>query len=309
MGETKRQHYVPRTYLRRFSFDGTLIHTFIVKREMPSELTDVELQKVWKDISLSDVCVEKNYYTIDEQNPGNNNGASAMTLEKDFFQNFAEPKLSTVIETWEKLAQQILANNTPIVSINFTDKQRIDLALCAFIQYHRSPRLRHDIEQVDKVIKLIHKNSQEEKGLQIDPNFKGLDIAFTHADKTYMNTYLWRQFFSKISSYCLLLRVSNNGNFFTSDNPVVIHKLAPKGQDFLKVNFFTDEFSLFFPLTPNLILEYYNPIAFPNAIKLNDTISIVTETYEQQVNKYQYINAEKFVFSYKNDFSVFLKTE
>ena len=219
-----------------------------------------------------------------------------------------EPKLSDVIESWEKLAQQILANNTPVASIRFTEKQRIDLALCAFIQYHRCPRARHDIEAVDTVIRHIHKISREKNGLQIDPNFKGIDIAFTHADKTFLNIYLWRQFFAKLSSYCLLLRVSNNGNFFTSDNPVVIHNLAAKGENVFNVNFYTDEFSLFFPLTPNLMLEYYNPNAFPDAVKLNDTISIVNKKYEEQVNKYQYINAEKFVFSPINDFSLFIKS-
>ena len=55
------------------------------------------------------------------------------------------------------------------------------------------------------------------------------------------------------------------------------------------------------------MLEYYNPTYFPEALKMNKTISIVDSKYENQVNKYQYINAEKFVFSYKNDFSLFLK--
>lgn len=73
------------------------------------------------------------------------------------------------------------------------------------------------------------------------------------------------------------------------------------------VNFYTDDFSLFFPLTPNIILEYYCPSAFPDALSMNDTMSIVSKNYEEQVNKYQYINAEKFVFSPKNDFSLFIK--
>lgn len=55
------------------------------------------------------------------------------------------------------------------------------------------------------------------------------------------------------------------------------------------------------------MLEYYSPTNFPEAIKMNDTISVVDVNYENRVNKYQYINAEKFVFSAKNDFSLFLK--
>lgn len=89
----------------------------------------------------------------------------------------------------------------------------MDLALSAFIQYHRCPRVRHHIESVDEVIKLHHKYTQKEKGLPIDLNFKSIDVAFSHADKTFLNPYLWRMFYTKLSSYCLLLRVSDNGDF------------------------------------------------------------------------------------------------
>lgn len=307
MGNTKRQHYVPRTYLKRFSFDGKRMHTFLIREDIPPVITEDNENQFIKDISLKDVCVSQDYYTIDESNSSNNRGLKAMCLEKDFFQDFAEPKLSSVIQSFDELACQILRDKQHISSIKFSEEQLYDLALCAFIQYHRSPRLRHPIESVNSILKHILSKSSSEKGCDDSCSTKGLDIAFTHADKTYLNLYLWRMFFQKISNYCILLRVSDNGNFLTSDNPVVIHKLGVKGKECLNVNFYTDEFSLFFPLTPNLMLEYYNPIQFPEAIQMDKTISIVDSNYEYQVNKYQYINAEKFVFSYKNDFSLFLK--
>lgn len=307
MGRTKRQHYVPKSYLKRFSFDGKLLHTFLINQNLQNPLLGEELKRIWKDISLSDVCLSKDYYTIDEQNPHNNFGLKAMALEKDFFQDFAEPKLSNVIDKWENEAKRFLANHSSVESMHFTEAQRYDLTLCAFIQYHRCPRVRHHIESVDEVIKLHHKISRKEKGMPIESNFKGLDVAFTHADKTYLNPYLWRMFYAKVSSYCLLLRVSENGNFFTSDNPVVIHKLGAKGTNVFNVNFFIDDFSLFFPLTPKIMLEYYCPVVFPEAMSLNNTMSMVSVDYESQVNKYQYINAEKFIFSPKNDFSLFIK--
>lgn len=64
---------------------------------------------------------------------------------------------------------------------------------------------------------------------------------------------------------------------------------------------------VFYPLTPNLMLEYYNPISYPEAISMNRTVSIVDKQYEDQVNKYQYINAENIIISPKNDFSLFIK--
>lgn len=306
MGKTKRQHYVPRTYLKRFSFDGIRIHSFLIKKSK-SFLTDNELSALHKDISISDVCVAQNYYTIDESNSHNNRGLKKMYLEKDFFQDYAEPLLSTTIANLEKLVQSFRKEGDLIESVRFSERLFRDIALCAFIQYYRSPRQRHDIEIVNSLLKHIHTQSIKEHRKPDDSEFKGLDVAFMQANKGFMNPFLWRMFYRKILSYCMLLRVSGNENFFTSDNPVVIHKLGAKGKDILNVNIYQDEFSLFFPLLPNLILEYYNPVFFPDAINMDRTISMVDKNYENQVNKYQYVNAEKFVFSYKNDFSLFLK--
>lgn len=307
MSKTIRQHYVPRTYLKHFSFDGKRLHTFLLNKDTPSVIGPENWGDYVKDISISDVCVGQNFYTIDEANQHNNRGLKSMALEIDFFQNYVEPKLSSIIQTIESLVDSVLKDNTLIASIRFSNEQLYDLAFSSFVQYHRSPRQRHSIESVNSLIRYVLKSERKEKGLDDSEDIKGLDVAFTHADKTYLNTYLWRMFYAKISSYCILIRVSTNGNLFTSDNPVVIHKLGAKGKAVFDVNFYQDEFSLFFPLTPNIILEYYNPSFFPDAIMMDKTISIVDSAYENQVNKYQYINAERFIFSPKNDFSLFLK--
>lgn len=308
MGNTKRQHYVPISYLKRFSFDGKRLHTFLLKKDIPNILTPDNKNQFWKDISLRNVCVTEDFYTIDESNPHNNNGAKSMFLEKGYFQNFVEPKLSSVINTVKSLSTKILKDNTRIASIQFSEKDRMDLALSTFIQYYRTPRQRNIIEAINNIVIQHNKELKIRKGESVK-NIKGLDVAFTHANKTYLNMHLWNIFLQKISSYCLLLRVSNNGNFFTSDNPVVIHRLGTKGKNIFDVNFYHDDFNVFFPLAPNLMLEYYSPIHYPEAIKMNDTISMVDVNYENQINKYQYINAEKFVFSYTNDFSLFLKPD
>lgn len=297
MGQTKRQHYVPKSYLKRFSFDGKLLHTYIISQDTPTILTETEINTVCRDISISDVCLKKDYHTVRQ----NSNGSkiNPMALEKDFFQNYAEPKLQQIIDTFDGLTQSFMENGVPVGKVVITNEQRLSLIQAAFIQYHRSPRLRHPIEEINNFIKYWEKTNSKEP--------LGIDVAYTHADKTFANSFLLKAFATKLLSYSLLLRVSKNSNFFTSDNPVVIHKLGGKGHDILNVNFYTDEFSLFYPLTPYLMVEFYNPEAFPDSIIMDNTISLVDIEYENQVNKYQYINAEKTIFSYKNDFSLFLK--
>lgn len=306
MGDTKRQHYVPRCYLKRFSFDGKRLHTFLINQTCSPCLYEDDIHKVWKDISISDVCISNDYYTLKSQTL--KCGMSSLALEKNFFQDYAEPKLNNIINTFDKLAQDILKGKTDIASIQVTAEQRLSLIQAAFIQHFRSPRSRRPFVEIGSVINHIYELRQKERGLHID-NFSELDVSYTHASKTYANPSLFRSFATKVSDYSMLIRVSDNGNFFTSDNPVVVHKLGAKGKDILQINILRDEFSLFFPLTPYIILELYNPSSFPEAISMNNTISIVHKDYEDQVNRYQYINAEKFIFSYKDDFSLFLKTD
>lgn len=298
MGQTKRQHYVPRSYLKRFSFDGKLIHTYFISQDTPTILTDNELRKVWRDVSISDVCLKKDYHTVRQHSPGNN--INPMVLEKDFFQDYAEPKFQSIIDALDGLAQEFIKNGDIVAPFNITDEQKLTLIQSIFIQYHRSPRLRRPFEEINKIIK--HWESSNGK------DSLGMDVASTHADKTYINLFLFRAFATKLLDYSMLFRVSKNENFFTSDNPVVIHKLGTKWNDIFNVNFYKDEFSVFFPLTPYLMVEFYNPEAFPDSLIMDGTISSVDTEYENQVNKYQYINAEKTIFSYKNDFSLFLKT-
>lgn len=85
MSKTIRQHYVPRTYLKHFSFDGKRLHTFLLNKDTPSVIGPENWGDYVKDISISDVCVGQNFYTIDEANQHNNRGLKSMALEKVFF--------------------------------------------------------------------------------------------------------------------------------------------------------------------------------------------------------------------------------
>ncbi len=152
MSKTIRQHYVSRTYLKRFSLDGKRLHTFLLKKNAPSVIGPENRNEYIKDISICDVCVAQNYYTIDESNKHNNRGLRAMALEKDFFQDYAEPTLSSIIQSMESLADSTLNDQITIASVKFSEDQLYDLAFSAFVQYHRAPRQRHSIESVNSLI-------------------------------------------------------------------------------------------------------------------------------------------------------------
>ena len=197
----------------------------------------------------------------------------------------AENKFKEIIDHFDDIAKKIIREKKDIEQIKITPEQKFRLLQSAFIQYYRTPRFKKIFQDISTVIDITH--SLYKKGLPTEVNIDKFDVSYAHANKTYANIYLFRAFLNKALNYSLLLRVSDNSNFYISDHPVVIHKLGVKGKDCLNVNFYEDEFSLFFPLTPYLILELYNPTYFPKSLHMNNTISIVNSEYENQVNKYK----------------------
>src|SRR5438105_3087424 len=52
MGKTKRQHYVPQFYLRRFSQDGKRIHVYdkILRKTFPDGIRNVAQESYFNDV-------------------------------------------------------------------------------------------------------------------------------------------------------------------------------------------------------------------------------------------------------------------
>jgi hypothetical protein len=305
MGETRRHHYVPRLYLKRFTYDGKHLHSFIIPDKQ--ENVELDLAKSRRNLSVENVCVSKDFYRISPKLANKN--IPPLSLEKNFFQDNAEKHFKRVLDILDKKALDVLENEEECKNValyvtqDITPELFLRIVQMTFIQYYRTTRSREKIEEINNLIKISLK-----KGSLLEDELIGLDVPYTHADKTFANVYLFRRFLQKLSNYSMIFRISPNRNFFTTDNPVVIHKLGTVGSDILDVNFYRDEFSVYFPLTPYLMLEFYNKDVFPNASKLDGTMTFVDIEYENKVNIYQYINAKKFVFSYKDDFSLFLKS-
>lgn len=59
MSKTIRQHYVPRTYLKHFSFDGKRLHTFLLNKDTPSVIGPENWGDYVKDISISVFALDK----------------------------------------------------------------------------------------------------------------------------------------------------------------------------------------------------------------------------------------------------------
>lgn len=283
MGETKRHHYVPRCYLKYFSNDGTNINTFIIgENKMPNPIT------------MKGVCVQKNFYTLGEAE-ALNAGVNENYIEKDFFEKQVEPQLDRTIRLFEGLKIAIEKHGSSGGFELPVENQRI-IAQLILIQYFRVPRARNEV-----INKLSEYLSVKE--------LADIDKVAAHASYTFLNEPFIKSLVDKLMSDYWIVRIHPGGDFYTSDNPVVVidnGKLSNGIWD-VKARIGATNTAIFYPLTNEMVLEIYDAVGFPEVALVNNTVQFSNEEYTRKLNTYQYLNAEKFVISKDGKFDLFIR--
>ncbi len=271
MGGKKHNHYVPKCYLRNFSSDGTRIFTYRVNSGQEPRL-----------LGINDVCVEKNFYTLHKEYQ--ELGFKKDLIETDFFCNIIEPKLSETISLIKGLKDVAYKHSEPI-GFDLGEKNRISLLYLLLVQYFRGPKYK----------------GVSENGTPVD--------ALEHAYNTYANKELMTSLVHKLNNDYWIIRVNPLNNFLTSDEPVVVidNQKKQRGEYFTKAQIGEKHTAVFFPLSYDITLEIYDKEEFPEAKLVNNTVQTTNVEYEKALNGYQYLNAERFVFSYTKDFSLFIR--
>ena len=282
MGETRRHHYVPRCYLKYFSNNGRNINTFIIGRD-----------KMPESISMKDVCVSKDFYTITEISI--EDGVCSNYIEKDHFEKQIEPQLDHTIRLFEGLKIKAIQEKQSIGYILPDLAERV-IAQLILNQYFRGPRARRMI--IDELSQALSKDELE-----------NLDIAKTHAAMTFLNEDLMERLTKKLLSDYWIIRIHPNGDFYTSDNPVVVidNKQLGSGRWEVKADIGALNTAIFYPLTNEITVEIYDSAGFPEAMKVNKTVQFSNNDYTRTLNTYQYLNAERFVFSKEGKFDLFIR--
>lgn len=272
MGNKKRHHYVPKCYLKNFSEDGIQIFTHIINSNREPKL-----------ISINDVCVEKDFYTLPKEYQ--ELGLKKDLIETEFFCERIEPRFSKSISLIKGLRDVAYKHDGPI-GFDLGEKERISILYMLLIQYFRGPR---------------------HKGIHSDGTTMN---ALQHAYSTYANEVLMTSLVNKLNSNYWIIRVNPFNNFMTSDEPVVVidnQKMQRRGENFTKAKIGNKHTAVFFPLTYDIMLEIYDKEEFPEAQRVNNTVQTTNEEYQRRLNGYQYINATKFIFSYTQDFGLFIR--
>ncbi len=278
MAKDRKHHFVPVCYLNHFKQNGH-IHSYSKKREKEYYCT------------VDAVCELPYFYKITQDSWWN-----TFEIEKDFFSKEVEAHLGAIISLIKETIKGSLVENCDMAKIILSEETRKSIASMLFIQFYRTPRFKNYYNG-KKVIRqgksiVTHEFAQEEIS----------DPVLVHALSTYLNPHMYNKVVSYLVSGQWVFRFSEEPVFLTSDNPVVwIPLKGPKQDRFTIGNIDESKCFLYYPLTPNILLEIYDkdtknlPSDFDNLVIRADAERIAS------INLNTIINAEDIVILLDRD--------
>lgn len=247
MSEPRKQHYVPQTYLRRFS--------------VPNQ----KLQKVFtlhKDknmiflASIRDTAAERHFYTMES------------THDKYQWENtyaeVIEPVLDDVLTSIIIQSSSVLLRNNSTI---LNDELKLQLSISIINQLLRgkhsrdyqhnlytkfAPSIVQELRMLDvqfdaskeRVISEFLEGSKYFKDISFDVTFRqgGLE--------KYVNILLRKSF--------VIYRITGEAEFITSDNPVMFMNSISLGVKPFSNGLSDDRTVVFFPISPKLLVAIYS---------------------------------------------------
>lgn len=235
MAKDRKHHFVPVCYLNHFKQNGH-IHSYSKKREKEYVC------------GVDAVCELPYFYKITQDS-----WWKTFEFEKDFFSANVESHLGPMISQIEEFIKGSLSELSSIAKIELSDEDRRSLASMIFIQFYRTPRFkkyytgRKLIRQ--GISSITHEFTKEEI----------TDPVLVHALSTYLNPHMLNKVVTYLMSGQWVFRYSEEPVFLTSDNPVVwIPLKGPKAERFTVGNIDESKCFLYYPITPNIVLEIYD---------------------------------------------------
>ena len=225
--EHKKHHYVPQCYQRRFSTDKISVKYF---NKDTQELCSEKIENFCQ--------IEYLYYLEQDENH--------YSLEIDFFSRFIEDKLGKLLSDFDKI------DRTNYTLLFNRDKKKT-VAKQIVLQYMRTPtyrNIRYKNETHSHLYQLYV--CLEQIGVEVEELSFYSDKREYHKRRLYDDSEINEIVNELVDAQWELLH-TNNGEFYTSDNPVVIKERIDMPVTYCDAIKYFNE--IYFPLNPHLLLH------------------------------------------------------
>ena len=259
----RRQHYVPRFYLKFFSWDDRKI----------INIYNISRKEIIFNAKLAKQCYEDYFYG------------------KDLI---IDNSLGTIEDVAPLIIKNIIHNkSTPAPSS--TEYQIILLYVL-----HQYARTKSSAEIYNEFINKLGKILIKKSGKMTDDELDCIQIRYTNPTiKPLGDISLASPLAMDLK--CKILINETKLNFITSDNPVVFYNKALENIDYgNNVGIAIQGLKIIFPISPKHILLFYDDKIYKVGKKRQLFSYIFKENDVRQFNKLQWLNAHKNIFFDKN---------
>jgi Protein of unknown function (DUF4238) len=260
MAEKKKQHYVPRFYLKYFSngSNGTHIGIFHKKDK-----------RYIKAGELKNQAYETYYYGKDGE---------------------LENKFSEIEALASKIIDKI--NNTNILPPKSSNDYK-NLYLFAFIQLFRTKQAANEMQQMLNTFKQgFSKDSPEFEEL-----FNKYEFTLKEPTASILESVL-PSLSLGFDLECKLIINTTNIPFISSDHPVVRYNRFLERKNFQagRLGIANKGLQVFYPISPKLLILYYDKRVYKIGFKKRNVINIANSMDVFKMNLLQFLNSNELVF-------------
>ena len=297
--ENKKQHYVPKVYLRNFSGEDRYIYAF-----------DKVSGKSYKAV-IDNICCEDNLYTVWDLNyeEGKLYGTRNLGIEKGFFSQSVEKQLQDALSYFLDLIRWWWATKSEQPIMSASTKEKIAQVLVAQIlrmpdmQNYNSTMVQSMTGQISEIVSSTEAKNRDDllmqlKMIQVENQ---LNPALSQFNHTFFNKGFFKDFCSAIASNYWTFLCSPNAEFYTCDRPVnLCRHLEDVRPMFL--GFTQEGAEVSYTINPCLALAIWDKQHFADKQKEDCTCRIATRKEIAHINTLRYVCAKRHVFSVSDSF-------
>lgn len=319
MADTKKEHYVPRCYLKNFLAEDGRIFVYDKKQmqQRKQKIFEVAMENYFYDIDYNAVIDKVDLSKREKLKAdilgitGCSNWESVTTtflnnkyLEKEFLMR-VDGMFSEVLN---RIIEKSYGGNYWVIEhcSAFSDEDKVLMSLFSAIQALRTRHFRDRIgELTEKLPQILYKKistlSENQEGDQLVFRANDDYVKIQHSQMI-LDEELINDLAEKLYDHIWVMYINRSSKkFYTSDNPIgTIPHIPSLHSD--NCGFSSLGVEVVFPISPELLIGMYDKRVFSKAF-CDRQFKVITKTEEiDEYNNLQVCNSSRCIFSSTGDF-------
>lgn len=285
MQKSKRHHLVPRLYLKYFSINGKQTYAYI------KNLDECKL------VSIKDVAVKENFYTVDHKN-----------IEPHYIESYLSSHIEPLLKKGIEGIIQYVNDKTESLNLH-------DICRSIICQYYRGSDFRDEANAIANIRANIFMTLFSSGTIASDFP-QNANHSLEHAYETFLNETLIKEKINQILDFSeWSIMTSNQCHFITSDRPVLSFFLNHHNKQtyYTKTDIGTPSSYILMAITPSILLQISigdklhaerDNTAHKPAIVSVDADYVQSVNYLQQLNYNEHLYGKYEFYPIIDDYTI-----